>query len=350
MTGNPHPRVLPMVSIVAVLGALAVLVAVFVQRQRQQVLSDEILPPGEPGDGARMELLPDLDRSLVVVPDRPHNPGELRPGALDRVTRRREFTISTNSRGLRGPEVQIPAPGYRVLCVGDSVTLGWGVAYEESWPARLAASKELETVIAAVPGALPEVMLPWIRRESAGLDADLVLFTWAPLFEGEPLDALVADLETTAEEIAPIPLGWVLPPTSTFDLHGHRVARHLFPRLQGRVPGIPVLDLAAAFRQQTPSKGVIGQMRDDGQLMLRLPDLAVVARGVPASGGGPLADEITAAFEAEPTLREPLFFDQGHPDAGGLQLMAEVIGVWIREQGWLSTEGGPPSSTPDHDP
>jgi len=287
MIGNLRPRATPAVSIVAVLGALAVMVAVFVQRQRLQVLSEEILPPEALGDEPRMELLPDLDRSLIVVPDRPHNPDELLPGALDRVTRRREFTISTNSRGLRGPEVQIPAPGYRVLCVGDSVTLGWGVAYEESWPARLAETQELETVIAAVPGALPDVMLPWIRQESAGLDADLVLFTWAPLFEGEPLDELVADLETTAREIAPIRMGWVLPPTSTFDVHGHRVAQHLHPRLQARVPGIPVLDLGAAFRRQSPHKGVIGQLRDDGQLMLRLPDLAVVAEGPQPPPGSP---------------------------------------------------------------
>ena len=221
MIENKRPRRIPIGSVIAALAALAVGAAVLVQRHRHRVLSEESLALGDSGDGVRLELMPNLENSLVVIPDRPHNPDEMRPGARERITRRREFTVSTNSRGFRGPEVQIPAPGYRVLCVGDSVTLGWGVPYEESWPARLAAMQELETVIAAVPGALPDVMLPWIRRESAGLDVDLVLFTWPPFFEGDPLDALVADLETTAREIAPIPLGWVLPPTSTFDCHGH---------------------------------------------------------------------------------------------------------------------------------
>jgi lysophospholipase L1-like esterase len=48
--------------------------------------------------------------------------------------------VRVNAQGLRGPEVATePAPGtLRVLCVGDSVMFGQGVAEEETLPAMLA--------------------------------------------------------------------------------------------------------------------------------------------------------------------------------------------------------------------
>ncbi len=229
---SKHPlRFIPAISIVVIAAALAIGVSMLLQRQRLKVLSDEILAPLEPGGEARLELLPNMDGSVIVVPDRPHNPDETVPGSVQRISRQRTFTISTNSRGLRGPEVALPAPRYRVLCVGDSVTLGWGVEYEEVWPAELAEILDVDTVIAAVPGAQPEVMLPWIRRRAAELDADLVLFTWGPLFDGAPLDTLVTGLQATAADITPIRLAWVLPPTSTFDIHGYWAAQQLYPGL-----------------------------------------------------------------------------------------------------------------------
>lgn len=335
MKGKLHLWIIPAVSIVVLVATLAIGASVLLQRQRLKVLSDEILAPVESGGEARLELLPDMDGSVIVVPDRPHNPDETQPGAVGQITRQRTFTISTNSRGLRGPEVEIPAPGFRVLCVGDSVTLGWGVEYEETWPAELSEILGVDTVIAAVPGAQPEVMLPWIRLRAAELDADLVLFTFGPLFDGEPLDALVAGLRTTINEIAPIRLGWVLPPTSTFDVHGRRVAEHLYPGLPERVPEIPILDLTPPFRDREPVAGVVAEIRQDRQRMLRLPHGEVVAEGPPPANGVPIAPEYIAAFEASPSLREPLFFDQGHPDGQGLRLMAELIAAWIQEQGWL---------------
>jgi hypothetical protein len=330
-----HSRIIPVISVLVIVATLVIGAGVLVQRQRLKVLSEEILPPIEPGDEARLELLPNMDGSVVVVPDRPHNPDEMEPGALERISRQRTFTISTNSRGFRGPEVELPAPRYRVLCVGDSVTLGWGVEYEESWPAQLTEILGVDTVIAAVPGAQPKVMLPWIRLQAAELDADLVLFSWGPLFDGEPLDALVTELQAIAAEIEPIRLGWVLPPTSTFDLHGYGVAQHLYPSLPERVPAIPVLDLTPPFREFVPVGGVIGEMRHERQLMLHLPDMEVIAEAASPVTGAPIAPEFIALFEANPALREPLFFDQGHPDGQGLRLMAELIAEWIQDQGWL---------------
>jgi lysophospholipase L1-like esterase len=47
--------------------------------------------------------------------------------------------VQFNSQGCRGPDVPLAkAPGeLRVLCLGDSVTFGTGIAYEDTWPAQL---------------------------------------------------------------------------------------------------------------------------------------------------------------------------------------------------------------------
>ncbi len=51
----------------------------------------------------------------------------------------RSFHMSTDSRGLRAPlhEGAKPAGGWRVLTLGCSTTLGWGVEDDESYPAVL---------------------------------------------------------------------------------------------------------------------------------------------------------------------------------------------------------------------
>lgn len=48
-------------------------------------------------------------------------------------------TISVDALGLRGPEVDAVAPPgvVRVLAMGDSVTFGWDLDVQDTWPARL---------------------------------------------------------------------------------------------------------------------------------------------------------------------------------------------------------------------
>jgi lysophospholipase L1-like esterase len=46
--------------------------------------------------------------------------------------------VHVNSRGFRGPEVELEAPGRtRIVALGDSVTFGNDLAYAETWPAAL---------------------------------------------------------------------------------------------------------------------------------------------------------------------------------------------------------------------
>jgi hypothetical protein len=48
------------------------------------------------------------------------------------------FFVRTNALGLRDQEIDwTHKPAYRVLAIGDSFTLGWGVDADSSWPTLL---------------------------------------------------------------------------------------------------------------------------------------------------------------------------------------------------------------------
>jgi lysophospholipase L1-like esterase len=311
-----------------------VAVVVSVRRNRTRVLSDTISAPA-PEEGPRQHrLLPNVEGATMVVPDRPHSAHEMRGrGHLEGIGRRREFKVNTNSLGLRGPEVAVPATGYRIMCTGDSVTFGWGVEYEDSWPAQLSRELGVDTVNAAWPGAQPDRMCRYASEQARPLDVDLVLLCWGPFSGGEPLQAVIKQVRETAAAIAPIPLGWVIPPPGTFDPLGVHNAREVYPRLAELIPDIPVFDVTPAFRAALPLPGVVGEMDGDLQRMIKLPEGTVLVEAVGAPNS--IAPEIVAKFEADPTLKEPLFFDEGHPDAEGFTLFASEVAGWVRSQGWV---------------
>lgn len=60
-----------------------------------------------------------------------------------------------NSLGMRGPEMSLEKPGngFRVVCLGDSITFGEGVRYEDTYPVLLATMLDKR-----MPGRSVEVM------------------------------------------------------------------------------------------------------------------------------------------------------------------------------------------------
>ena len=97
-------------------------------------------------------------------------------------------TLTTNAQGFRAREDHaqaIPAGRYRIVCLGDSFTLGYGVDDTACYPAQLEA---LEPAIQAVNmgqgGYGVDQCYLWYRRDGAALDADLLLLAFiAPDFE-----------------------------------------------------------------------------------------------------------------------------------------------------------------------
>jgi len=94
--------------------------------------------------------------------------------------------VRINSIGLRDREVGVPKPAnvFRVLAIGDSVTFGFGVRVEESYPKRLetllnaaggSSTKRFEVINAGVPATGLVSYLQYLETKGPLLEPDLVL-------------------------------------------------------------------------------------------------------------------------------------------------------------------------------
>ncbi len=96
--------------------------------------------------------------------------------------------LTTNARGFRGREeidVAVPAGRYRVVCLGDSFTLGYGVGDASTLPAKLEALEpRIQAVNMGQGGYGIDQCYLWYLRDGLELDSDLLLFTFiAPDFD-----------------------------------------------------------------------------------------------------------------------------------------------------------------------
>ena len=92
--------------------------------------------------------------------------------------------ITVNALGFRGPEVVVPKPSgrFRVAVIGDSLTLGWGVADNETYAARLEQvlrarfpGRDLDVVNLGIGGFNTRQAVTWLERNVARVEPDLVL-------------------------------------------------------------------------------------------------------------------------------------------------------------------------------
>ena len=291
----------------------------------------------ELGRGVHL-LLPGLDRARVVVPARPHDPREFRDAAnRARLNRRQSFFVSTNWLGTRGEEPSRDPQDFLILCVGDSVTFGWGYDDHESYPALLAETLGVEVVNAGVPALKPAKVAGWIQLLKQELPVDLVLFSARPdMMNPEKWVDYKKAVEAAARAASPAPLGIVLAPQSTFDAQDPAHAAAEAQRVTEMVRPLLVLDLTEAFRRARPDTGVILERQGTTQRLIQLPERKVLLEAQQSGGG--VHPDIRGAFDADTSLVEALFFDGGHPDRAGLELFADEVAAWVRAQGWLPEE------------
>ena len=111
--------------------------------------------------------------------------------------------VNINSHGLRGPETtyEKPPATYRILNLGDSIVMGWGVHEENTYGRQLESLLEAESggdlhfevINAGVPGWNLENAFAYLQAEGLKYEPDLILLglTIANDIKGE--SALLAD-------------------------------------------------------------------------------------------------------------------------------------------------------------
>lgn len=156
-------------------------------------------------------LLSNDSLPVDFAPD-PHMSYRMKPG---RGVSSLGVPFEINSMGLRGPEIVTPKPAgvFRILVLGDSVTLGYGVPDEVSYPRvleKLAQGGRVEVINAGTSGHHTQDQLGFLEHYGLALEPDLVVtgFTYSDL--DAPLKLVIRDGVgyDEAENVAFIP-PWV---------------------------------------------------------------------------------------------------------------------------------------------
>ena len=217
--------------------------------------------------------------------------------------------------------------------MGDSVTFGWGVSDDQSWPAQLNDITNIEVLNLGIPAGETEMLTRLVVAQGKKWDADIVLFSeWPEFMKAGHWKAYSNQVLRLQEAIAPAKLAIVLPPVSSFDPLRLAVQHGAIDRVRTTVGDIPVLDLSEPFKAQKQD-GVVLRTEDGKQQLVRVSSGEVITEGTGAPDR--IAPEIISAFEADASLAEPLFFDGGHPTVEGNRVAAQAIASWLRELGWI---------------
>lgn len=97
--------------------------------------------------------------------------------------------VQINNVGLRGHDIAVPKPDgvYRIVALGDSITFGYGVPNEKTFPQdlerllnqNLVTSVHYEVVNAGVPGTGLSYYEYFVRKRASHLNPDLILICMA---------------------------------------------------------------------------------------------------------------------------------------------------------------------------
>jgi hypothetical protein len=120
--------------------------------------------------------------------------------------------VDINSHGLRGPETpyEKPSDTIRILNLGDSVAMGWGVREESTYGRQLeallneqgAGDQRYEVINAGVPGWNQENALAFLQAEGLKYEPDLILLDLTTVNDIYGKSALLANNQ-------PAPIPWL---------------------------------------------------------------------------------------------------------------------------------------------
>jgi hypothetical protein len=190
--------------------------------------------------------------------------------------------FTTNAQGFRGTESyapQAPRGRYRVVCLGDSFTMGFGVSDDETYAARMQAGcPTLQTVNMGQGGYGLDQIYLWYKRDGAPLQPDLLVFAVIAQdfyrmngddFIGYPKPVLRVRDGRLAVDNVPVPRRW-----------GQRTTRR---RVQAFFDGLGLVRTLRWLGRRGPAveERFYGEVRPEAlsAAALALDDLAAAARG-----------------------------------------------------------------------
>lgn len=119
-----------------------------------------------------------------------------------------DIAVDINSHGLRGPETtyEKPPATFRILNLGDSVVMGWGVRQEDTYGRQLesllnedgSGDLSFEVINAGVPGWNLENALAYLQAEGLKYEPDLLVLGLTLSNDIKGKSALLADNQPAA--------------------------------------------------------------------------------------------------------------------------------------------------------
>jgi len=271
-------------------------------------------------------------------------------------------SLTTNARGLRATTEyrrEVPDGRYRVLCVGDSFTLGYGVDDAGTYEAELErAEPRLQAVNMGQGGYGVDQAYLWYERDGAELDHDLVLFVFIATdfdrmltsrFGGrlEKPVLRVEDGELVAHNV-PVPesasagsgrLARLRKNLAFFDLL-HRMTRPnraadaqkiAGSALPYREVGEAVLRDVKRLADERGANAAFAMLPLKDRLAGRPTEVSAWVAGVAQELGVPFVD-LTPTLDAVPKAERELYYQaDGHFNALGNRLVAEALLERLRE-------------------
>jgi lysophospholipase L1-like esterase len=258
------------------------------------------------------------------------------------------FTFSTNSLGLRGPEVGASRAGFRILALGDSTTFGLGVDDDQTWPAvlerlvREKTGRPVEVINGGVPGYSAFQGMRYLRERGVAFDPDLVLATFG--FNDADSWSSRSDFQTA----------WLLAARRWERPLLHSRFYAWLKGLYGSGAQVPFSPARRPRLSEQEFDRVLLQIRDTCASR-RIPLVLVIWPYATQSGDSRLVfyQPLVAAFGAKNVVpvvdlvgsfaqREgPLFFDHVHANPAGCRVAAEALApVCLESMGRSSAPAG----------
>ncbi len=186
------------------------------------------------------------------------------------------LALHTNRRGFRGQAEtsdSLPADTKRLVCSGDSFTLGYGVADDDTWCARLATPR-LQTVNMGQGGYGIDQAYLWYRRDARNLEHNVQVLAFITddfkrmasdhfLDYGKP--KLVIEGDSLAVRGVPVPprpkASWISRVVPALgNLRTAELVGTLVPRRRGQRPGNPDSGARKGAKAATQVRDVMSKL------------------------------------------------------------------------------------------